>query len=87
MLSYTGRSQDDPFGILLWQVTFSGATDNLIPESVLEYRCAQLVMPEEDKVAAVASGAQQQTVYNGEPGAVLPEHGPGQDVPLAAVPP
>ena len=101
MLAYAGRGQDDPFGILLWPVTRSGATDNLIPQCVLEYRRAQLVLAEEGELAAVleveeigqavsvdafgASGAQQQTVDIGELGTVLPEHGPCEDVPLAAV--
>ncbi len=101
VLSYSGRGQDDPFGILLWLVTRGGATGNLIAEGAFEYRRAQFVLAEEGELAAVlqveeighavaadalgASGAQQQTVDISEPGAVLPEHGPGQDVPLAAV--
>jgi hypothetical protein len=53
MLAYAGRSQDDPFGILPWPVTFGGATDNLIPQGALEYRRAQLVLAEEGELAAV----------------------------------
>ncbi len=53
MLSYAGRGQDDPFGILLWPVTLGGAAGNLIPQGVLEYRRAQLVLAEEGKLAAV----------------------------------
>jgi hypothetical protein len=53
VLSYAGRGQDDPFGILLGQVTFSGAAGNLIPQGVLEYRRAQLALAEEGKLAAV----------------------------------
>ena len=101
MLSDAGRSQDDPFGNSVWPVTLGGAVGNLIPQGALEYRRAQFVLAEEGKLAAVleveeigqavavdafgASGAQQQTVDISEPGAVLPEHGPGQDVPFAAV--
>ena len=86
----------------VWPVTLGGATGNLIPQGALEYRRAQFVLAEEGELAAVleveeigqavavdafgASGAQQQTVDISEPGAVLPEHGPGQDVPLAALP-
>jgi hypothetical protein len=36
-LSDAGRSQDDPFGILLWPFTLGGATGNLIPQGALEY--------------------------------------------------
>ena len=75
-------------------VTLGGATGNLIPQGVLEYRRAQLALAEEGKLAAVlqveesgqavavdafgAGGTQQQTVDIGEPGAVLPEHGPAR---------
>jgi hypothetical protein len=102
MLPDPGRGQDDPFGTLLWPVTFGGATDNLVPQGALEYRRAQLALAEEGKLAAVleveeigqavtvdafgAGGAQQQTVDISEPGAVLSEDGPGQDVPFAARP-
>ena len=53
MLSDAGRSQDDPFGISVWPVTFGGATGNLIPQRTLEYRRAQFVLVEEVKLAAV----------------------------------
>ncbi len=53
VLSDAGRSQDNPFGILLWPVTLGGATGNLIPQGALEYRRAQLVLAEEGKLAAV----------------------------------
>jgi hypothetical protein len=53
VLSYAGRGQDDPFGVLLGQVTFGGAADDLIPEGVLEYRRAQLVLAKEGELAAV----------------------------------
>ncbi len=53
MLPDPGRGQDDPFGILLWPVTFGGATGDLVPQGALEYRRAQLVLAEEGKLAAV----------------------------------
>ena len=53
VLAYTGRGQDDPFGILLWPVTRSGVTSNLVPQGAPGYRCAQLVLAEEGKLAAV----------------------------------
>ena len=101
VLPDAGRGQDDPFGILPGPVILGHAVGNLISEGVLEYRRAQLALPEEGKLAAIleveeigqavavdafgAGGAQQQTVDICEPGAVLPEHGPGEDVPLAAL--
>ena len=101
MLPDPGRGQDDLLGILLWRVTFGGATGNLVPQGALEDRRAQFALAEEGELAAVLEieeigqavaadafgpgGAQQQTIDISEPGAVLPEHGPGQDVPLAAV--
>jgi hypothetical protein len=53
VLAYAGCGQDDPFGVLLGQVAFGGAADDLIPEGVLEYRRAELVLAEEGELAAV----------------------------------
>ena len=53
VLSDAGRGQDDPFGILLGQVTLGGAAGNLIPQGVLGYRRTQLALAEEGKLAAV----------------------------------
>ena len=52
VLSHAGRSQDDPFGILLWHY-LRRRYGQLIPQGALEYRRAQLVLAEEGKLAAV----------------------------------
>jgi hypothetical protein len=57
VLSDAGPSQDDPFGISVWPVTLGGAMGNLVPQGTLEYRRAQLILPEEGNLAVSIQGS------------------------------
>ena len=101
MLANPGCGQENPLCLLLRPEAFAGASRDLLPEGILQSGDSELVLAEKIKLAAMleseeigqavlayalgATRTQQHAIYVGETCRVIPEHGAGQDVPLAAV--
>ena len=101
MLANPRRSQENPLSFLLRPGALAGASRDLLPEGILQSGGSELFLAEKIKLATIfkteeigqavlayalgASRTQQDAIYVGETCRVIPEHGTGQDVPLATV--